>query len=172
MSSNPISETDQVEVHPVTGKIGAEVSGIRLSGRLESATLRALRQALLQYRVLFLRGQDHLDEAAHEEFGRLFGDLAPHPTVPVVPGTESVLEINSERGAGAIFWHSDVTFVDAYPQASILRALVVPSHGGDTVWANTAAGYQSLPGKLRDLADHLWALHSNAYDYARARSVQ
>jgi taurine dioxygenase len=43
---------------------------------------------------------------------------------------------------------------------------VVPSYGGDTVWANTAAAYQSLPGKLKDLSNSLWALHSNAYDYS------
>jgi alpha-ketoglutarate-dependent taurine dioxygenase len=165
MSSNLANESEQVEVRPVAGKIGAEVGGVRLSGKLESATIKAIRQALLQYKVLFFRGQDHLDEAAQEAFGRLLGDLAPHPTVPVVSGTESVLDINSERGARAIFWHSDVTFVDAYPSISILRALVVPPYGGDTVWANTAAAYQSLPEKLRELADTLWAVHTNAYDY-------
>ncbi len=59
-----------------------------------------------------------------------------------------------------------MTFVDAYPQASILRAVVVPEAGGDTVWANTATAYHDLPAPLRGLADQLWALHSNDYDYA------
>jgi alpha-ketoglutarate-dependent taurine dioxygenase len=164
------------EVRAVAGRIGAEIGGIRLSGKLEPATLGALRQTLLRYKVLFFRGQDHLDESSQEAFGGLLGELVPHTTVPVIEGTKSVLDINSERGARAIFWHSDVTFVDAYPAFSILRALVVPPYGGDTVWANTAATYQSLPERLRDLADTLWAVHTNAYDYVipkgRAEAVQ
>jgi len=68
-----------------------------------------------------------------------------------------------------------VTFVDAYPKASILRALVVPTAGGDTVWANTAAAYQDLTPELRALADSgaiTW--HARAYqpgDLAGARLV-
>ena len=67
---------------------------------------------------------------------------------------------------GPIPSHTDVTFVEAYPKASILRSVVAPAFGGDTVWANTAAAYQSLPEPLRELADKLWAVHSNEYDYA------
>jgi len=59
-----------------------------------------------------------------------------------------------------------VTFVDVYPKISILRAVVIPPYGGDTVWANTAAAYAHLPEPLLRLADSLWALHTNAYDYA------
>ena len=62
-----------------------------------------------------------------------------------------------------------MTFVDAYPQASILRAVVVPPYGGDTVWANTAAAREDLPPDLRNLADRLWGLHTNDYDYAAIR---
>jgi alpha-ketoglutarate-dependent sulfate ester dioxygenase len=62
-----------------------------------------------------------------------------------------------------------VTFVAAYPQASILRAVVVPQSGGDTVWANTVAAYHDLPADLRDLADRLWGVHTNDYDYAAVR---
>ena len=59
-----------------------------------------------------------------------------------------------------------MTFVDAYPKASILRSVLAPVSGGDTVWANTAAAYNDLSVELRALADHLWAVHSNEYDYA------
>ena len=178
MSTQAITIKEEIsfEVHPVAGRIGAEIVGIRLSGKLPPTTVDEIRQALLTHKVLFFRGQDHLDETSHEAFGRLFGELAPHPTVPVIDGTKSVLDIDSERGARAIFWHSDVTFVDAYPAVSILRAVVAPPYGGDTVWANTAAAYQSLPSELRNLADGLWAVHTNAYDYVwplgRVEAVQ
>jgi len=71
-----------------------------------------------------------------------------------------------------------VTYVPAFPLFSVLRGVVIPPVGGDTVWANTVAAYYTLPAVLRGLADQLWALHSNAYDYgatrpdATARQVQ
>jgi len=154
-------------IRPVAGKIGAAVSGLRLAGDLNPVTVDAIRKALYRFKVLFFRGQEHLDEDGQEAFGRLFGDLVPHPTIPSVKGTQNVLDVDGTTGARASAWHTDVTFVDAYPQISILRALVVPEYGGDTVWANTAAAYQSLTPQLRDLADNLWALHSNRSDYAQ-----
>ena len=52
------------------------------------------------------------------------------------------------------------------PLGSILRAIVTPPYGGDTVWANTVAGYDDLPAELRAFAETLWAVHSNEFDYA------
>ena len=140
---------ESFEILPIAGRIGAEIRGVRLSGELETTTVESIRQALFKYKVIFFRGQAHLDEASHEAFGRLLGDIVPHPTVPSVKGTEAVLDIDGTHGNRATAWHTDVTFVDAYPQASILRALIVPTHGGDTAWANTAAAYQSLPPSCR-----------------------
>lgn len=155
-----------LEVRPVAGRIGAEIRGVRLSKDLDRATVRAIRSAWLQHKVIFFRGQHHLDDHSQEQLVELFGGPAvPHPTVPVIKNTEFVHELDSRYGGRANSWHTDVTFVDAYPRASILRALVVPAHGGDTVWANTAAAYHDLSPELRELADKLWALHTNEYDY-------
>jgi len=118
--------------------------------------------------VLFFRGQQHLDDAQHQAFGRLWGELVPHPTVPSKDGTQ-ILELDSNHGGRANSWHTDVTFEAAPPQVSILRAVVIPQHGGDTVWANTAAAYDELSPALKSLAEHLWAVHGNDYDYAATR---
>src|SRR5277367_2813802 len=155
-----------LEILPVAGRIGAEIRGVRLSGELKPTTVESIRQTLFKYKVIFFRGQEHLDEASHEAFGRLLGDIVPHPTVPSVKGTEAVLDIDGTHGNRATAWHTDVTFVDAYPQASILRALIVPSYGGDTIWANTAAAYSSLPPKLQEIADNLWAVHTNVHEFS------
>lgn len=160
---------NKLEVHRVAGHIGAEITGVKLSGDLDTATVRTIREALFAHKVIFFRGQQHLDEKSHEAFGRLLGDLVAHPTVPTVAGTESVMNIDGGRGNRASSWHTDITFTDAYPQASILRALVVPEYGGDTMWANTARAYQTLPDKIKDLANNLWAVHSNAFDYSVPR---
>jgi len=155
-----------IEVVPVAGRIGAEIRGVRLSGDLDEATVRAIRRAWLQHKVIFFRGQTHLDDRSHEQLVGLFGAGAvAHPTVPVIKNTEFTHELDSRYGGRANSWHTDVTFVDAYPRASILRALVIPAYGGDTVWANTASAYQDLTPELRELADKLWALHTNEYDY-------
>ncbi|MFN6995405.1 MAG: TauD/TfdA dioxygenase family protein, partial [Aquincola tertiaricarbonis] len=90
------------------------------------------------------------------------------PTVPSKDGTR-LLELDSRHGGRANSWHTDVTFEVDYPQVSILRAVVIPPYGGDTVWANTALAYDELPASLKSLADQLWALHGNHYDYAATR---
>ncbi|MEW2417628.1 TauD/TfdA family dioxygenase [Streptomyces sp. NPDC046866] len=149
----------------IGGRIGAEISGVRLGGDLAPETVAEIRAALLAHKVVFFRGQEHLDEAAHEAFAELLGTPVAHPTVPSADGRYA-LGIDSEHGARANQWHTDVTFVPAYPAFSILRAVTIPPYGGNTLWANTAAAYAGLPAPLRALADGLRAVHSNAYDYA------
>jgi taurine dioxygenase len=157
-----------LDIHPVAGRIGAEVRGLRLSGTLAPETFAAVKRALLQHKVLFFRGQQHLDDAGQQAFARLWGEIVEHPTVPSNDGTQ-LLELNSKEGGRANSWHTDVTFEVAYPQVSILRAVVVPPFGGDTVWSNTALAYEELPPPLKALAEQLWAVHSNHYDYAATR---
>jgi taurine dioxygenase len=154
-----------LDVRRVAGRIGAEVRGVRLSGSIDTRTFDAIHAALLEHKVLFFRGQQHLDDTEQEAFARRYGETVAHPTVPSVDGSRHLLELDSQHGARANSWHTDVTFVDAFPKISILRAVVIPPYGGDTVWANTAAAYAQLPEPLRRLADSLWALHTNAYDY-------
>jgi taurine dioxygenase len=155
-----------LDIHPVTGRIGAEIRGVQLSGDLDAGTVQAIEAALVRHKVIFFRGQQHLDDAEHEAFAALFGDPVAHPTVPVAEGSRYLLDLDSKEGYAASSWHTDVTFVAAYPKGSILRALTVPEAGGDTVWANTETAYEGLPEPLRQLANTLWALHTNDYDYA------
>ena len=123
------SVSQQLEVVPVAGRIGAEIRGVQLSADLDKSTVDAIRAAWLKHKVVFFRNQHHLDEAKQEALTSVFGGApVAHPTVPVIP-----------------------------------------EYGGDTVWANTASAYQDLSPTLRELADKLWALHSNEYDYAARR---
>ena len=167
---HPVLTDAHLTIAPLTPRIGAELRGVRLSADLSQPVVDQIWSALLTHKVLFFRGQTHLDDAAHEAFALRFGDLAPHPTQAIVSGTASILELDSSRGGGrADQWHTDVTFVPAYPKASVLRGVVIPEQGGDTIWANTAAAYDSLPDPFKALADGLRAIHSNTYDYAALR---
>lgn len=162
-------QTLELDIHPVAGRIGAEIRGVQLSADLDAATIDAIQAALVKHKVIFFRGQTQLDDQSQEAFAKLLGEPVAHPTVPVVDGTSYLLQLDGAEGQRANSWHTDVTFVDAYPKASILRSVVAPASGGDTVWANTAAAYQELPEPLRELADKLWAVHSNEYDYATVK---
>ncbi len=158
-----------LDIHPVAGRIGAEIRGVTLSGDLDAATIEAIQAALVQHKVIFFRGQTQLDDQGQEAFAQLLGEPVAHPTVPSREGTHYLLELDGAQGRRANSWHTDVTFVEAYPKASILRNVVAPESGGDTVWANTASAYDDLTPELKALADSLWAVHSNEYDYASAR---
>lgn len=163
------SDVTALEIHPVAGRIGAEIRGIKLSGELDASTVEAIQQALLTHKVIFFRNQTHLDDQSQEAFAQLLGQPIAHPTVPVRDGTHYLMELDGAQGQRANSWHTDVTFVDAYPKASVLRSVLSPASGGDTVWANTATAYAKLPTDLQALADKLWAVHSNEYDYASAK---
>jgi len=113
-------------VTPVAGRIGAEIGGIDLSADLSDNTIAAIRAALVRHKVIFFRGQDEFDDSAQERFAAQLGTPVRHPTVPVAEGTGYVLELDSREGYAASSWHTDVTFVDAYPEASILRAINIP----------------------------------------------
>ena len=157
-----------LDIVPVAGRIGAEIRGIQLSGDLDDLTIAAIRAALIRHKVIFFRDQVRFDDAGQEAFAERFGKPVAHPTVPVAEGSRFLLDLDSREGYAASSWHTDVTFVPAYPEASILRAINVPSAGGDTLWANGVTAYEELPDQLKTLVDDLWALHTNDYDYAAA----
>jgi len=163
---NAADPTSPLDISPVAGRIGAVINGISLADELEDATIAAIDAAVIRHKVVFFRGQTGLTDERHEAFAARFGDPVAHPTVPVAAGSRYLLELDSKEGFAASSWHTDVTFVEAYPKGSILRAITIPEAGGDTLWANGETAYEGLPEPLRQLVNHLWAVHSNDYDYA------
>jgi taurine dioxygenase len=157
-----------LDIAPVAGRIGAEIRGIQLSDNLSDATIAAIRAALVRHKVIFLRDQKDLSDDAHEDFAARFGQVLPHPTLPVSPGSRNLLELDSRAGYAASQWHTDITFTDTPPTASFLRAVVIPEAGGDTMWANCETAYATLAEPLRAMVDQLWGSHTNSFDYAVA----
>ncbi|WP_068159095.1 TauD/TfdA dioxygenase family protein [Rhodococcus phenolicus] len=144
--------------------LGARIDGVRLGGDLDPATVALIRRAIAEYKVVFFRGQDHLDDDAQYAFAELLGTpTTAHPTVK--SRGVRILPIDSDYGK-ANSWHTDVSFVDRIPKASILRAVTLPEYGGSTVWASGVAAYEGLPAPLKALVENLWAVHTNVYDYA------
>jgi len=164
--------TEQFTVTKLGSRIGARVDGVHLGSDLDRAAVEEIRQALLTHKVIFFRNQHHLDDQRQLAFARLLGTPIGHPAAAVLAakGAPIITPINSEYGK-ATRWHTDVTFAANYPAASILRAITLPSYGGSTLWASTAAAYEHLPEPLQCLVENLWALHTNRYDYVTTEAA-
>ncbi|MBB0243934.1 TauD/TfdA family dioxygenase [Streptomyces alkaliphilus] len=162
--------TTAFDIRRVGGRLGAEIIGLDLHGTPDPRILAEIREALPEHKALFFRGA-HLDDAEQLRFASLFGEpTRAHPTVDSLEGQPAILPVDGEGGVRANHWHTDVTFVRTPPKATTLRALVVPPHGGNTLIADTGAAYRDLPAPLRELADRLWAVHTNEHDYAEPRT--
>lgn len=170
----------RIRVRPLSGNIGAEISGIDVRD-LSDAQVAELRALWLHHKVLFFPGQ-HLEPTEHITFATRFGEPTEgHPVVPGIAEHPEVFEIdytaaselyasygdvaNRDRG---IHWHTDVTFVKRPPQGSLLRAVVVPESGGDTLFSNQAAAFAALSPSLQDYLRTLTAVHDGE---AQFRSV-
>ena len=170
-SSHPDVEFKNLTIRRVSGNIGAEIVDFKITPDIDDNIFSQIEAALVKYKVLFFRKQTQLNDESHQAFGARFGKVVAHPTVPAPTGTK-LFELDASKGGGrADSWHTDVTFVEAFPKISILRGVKIPEYGGDTVWANTATAYENLPEELKRFAESLRAVHSNDYDYGADRIV-
>jgi taurine dioxygenase len=155
----------ELQVRRVTGNIGAEISGIRLSDVPSDEMITQIRAAVLKHKVVFFRGQ-HLDDAQHIAFGQRLGTVTQSHPVVAKDADIHDLDYSKKTVDRGNAWHTDTTYLHQPPSFSVLRSLVIPDVGGDTLWANTVTAYEGLPAEWRELADKLWVLHTNDFDYA------
>ncbi len=161
-ASSILADMPDMDVVPLTTVLGAEVTNIELTPDLDHVVVAALRHALLRHKVLFFRRQA-LDPGALTGLARLFGEpTEAHPVEPSVEGHPEVLELDSEEGARADVWHSDLTFQRRPPLGALLFAQVVPDVGGDTIWSDMSATYDAISPTLRGFLDGLIASHTPA----------
>ena len=151
-------------VTPISGAVGAEVSGIDLRAPLDAATVAALRWAFLDHLVLFFRDQP-LSDADLIRFGRRFGSLADIPPHRRLPGGDPhilVVEKNPEdRLNFGSEWHSDTTYLETPTLGSILLAKDVPPVGGDTLFSNQYLAYETLSDGMKAMLSGLRAVHTD-----------
>ena len=162
-----------IDVVPVTPVLGAELRGVKLRPEIDDDEVAAIRTALLDHKVLFFRDQS-LDPSGLTQLARRFGEPTPaHPVEPSVEGHPEVLSLDSEEGARADVWHSDLTFQEQPPLGALLHAEVVPDVGGDTLWVDMGAAYEALSPAMRSFLDGLTATHSpsKAGDYFAGRDT-
>ncbi len=159
-----------IEVAPLTPAAGAEITGIDLTQPLNTAEVDAVHRALLDHGVIFFRDQPVTPDQ-EVVFARNFGRVpeVPDSMFRVHPDNRfvSVLENDADRPPTVNTWHSDYSFAAVPDYASILRSVIVPPAGGDTIWVNMVAAYEALPDKMQQLIDGLTATHDYMYLYER-----
>lgn len=155
-----------IEFRPVTRHIGAEVTGLDLSKPLDEEQVALVRKGLLDHLVLFFREQDITDDE-HLAFAMRFGTIN-EPPMKTSDSAIHVLDQTAPKGEGGDSWHSDNTFMPVPPMGSLLRAVILPEVGGDTLWANMYLAYESLPKSIQRLADELTAEHDLTMSVTKA----
>jgi taurine dioxygenase len=159
-----------------TGKaLGAEIQQLDLKC-ITDADFATLHSAWLDRLVLLVRGQQltdqdfiafsrrfgNLDWAPIQETGRRF--VEGYPEIYVVSNViENGVPIGS-LGAGEAVWHTDMSYLEDPPKASMLYALEVPPGGGDTWFCNMYLAYESLPGPLKQHIQGLNVKHDGTYN--------
>lgn len=158
-----------IVVRPMSVHIGAEIEEVDLTQPLSAETVSEIRRALLQWKVVFFRGQ-HLNHLQHVQFARHFGVLTPghvvfghDETYPEIYSVAKFRTATQNTGPPTTRpwsgWHTDITAAINPPAASILRGEVVPPYGGDTQWTNLVTAYNSLSAPFREIVDKLRGIH-------------
>ncbi|MEO8812125.1 MAG: TauD/TfdA family dioxygenase [Caulobacteraceae bacterium] len=149
---------------PLTPTIGAEIEGVDLRRSLSAEAVAVLRAALIEWKVLFFHDQA-LTTDQHLTFASQFGALEVHPFAPHKPGYPQVLAITHDRESRGRenTWHSDVTWREAPSLGSILRAVEIPPVGGDTLFADMYAAFETLPEAVKAQIDGALAVHDFAH---------
>jgi taurine dioxygenase len=156
-----LATMDRLEARRLSGALGAEIDGVDLAARLDEATVKGLRQALLEHIVIFFRDQS-LSPHDLLALARRFGEVVEYPFVRGLPECPLVLPVIKEAHERANFggvWHSDTAYLEQPAMATMLYALETPPVGGDTMFANMTLAYDALSDGMQRLLGSLRALN-------------
>ena len=167
--------THAAQIIPSGQALGAEIRNLDLRN-LSDSEFDSIHDAWLNHLVVLLRAQQltdedlirfsrrlgNLDWAPVQETGRRF--VEGHPEIYVVSNViENGVPIGS-LGAGEAVWHTDMSYLETPPKASLLYALEVPRAGGNTYFCNMYIAYEHLPASLKRRASGLQVKHDGTYN--------
>lgn len=159
-----------IRVRPQPAPCGALVEGVDLRQPLAPADDALIRSAWLAHQVLVFPDQQlRLEDI--ERFARSLGPFGVDPYFESVPGHPHVAQVRREADEQTpIFaetWHSDWSFLEHPPAATVLYADVIPPVGGDTLFADQYAAWHDLPAQMKSLLAGQHAIHSARRGYSR-----
>ena len=154
--------TSALEIKPLDAPLGAEVKGLSIDGDTDTATLKALREAVDEHLLLVFRDSELPSPEALNAFclqwGALRPTLADRSRLPGFPGINRISnrdegKIVGTGGHDVVTWHSDLAFEPPLIERIYLDAVVLPSRGGNTKWTNLVAAYEALDEATRERID-------------------
>jgi taurine dioxygenase len=148
-------------IEPLAGALGAEVRGVNLRTVRDWAEID---RAFLEYSVLAFRDQ-HIEPPDLMQIGAHFGAPCHYPFVTGLEGFPFIFEVVKEEQETVNFggnWHSDTTYLEQPPLATLLYALETPAQGGDTLFSSSYAAYDALSEGMRALVDTLIGVNSSS----------
>jgi alpha-ketoglutarate-dependent taurine dioxygenase len=164
-----------IDVIPTGAALGAEVRGVDLRN-LDDMAFAGVLQAWHDHSVLLARGQTlsdqdliafsrrfgELDWAPIQETGRRFVEGLPE--IYIVSNVKVNGEPIGSLGDGEAVWHTDMSYLDMPPKASMLYALEVPPTGGNTSFCTMYGTYDALPARLKERIAGLKIKHDGTYN--------
>jgi taurine dioxygenase len=160
-----------LEITRLSGAIGAEIAGIDLA-RATDDQIAEVRRIWLAHNVVFFRDQP-LPPADFLALARRIGQPVEYPFIKGIDGFPEiipVLKLPHERVNFGGVWHSDTTYLEQPPMATLLVAREVPPFGGDTLFANMYLAYETLSDGMKRMLEGLRFISSSAKaDVSRTR---
>ncbi len=154
----------QLRVAPIGGALGAEITGVDLATDLTDEVVAEIRRAWLDHLVVFFPDQ-FLALDAFLAFARRIGEPVEYPFVKGIEGFPEIITVTKLPHETVNFggiWHSDTTYLERPPMATLLIAREVPPFGGDTMWSNMYAAYETLSPGMQRLLEGVRAVNSSA----------
>jgi len=161
-----------MDVRPLAGAIGAEISGANLKDRDDSPMWQELRQVFLEYHVMAMRGQQLSLEDMMRVGGR-FGEPCYYPFAKGMDGYPFITQVIKEPEDKDVFgsdWHTDTMYLEKPPRATLLYALQTPPTGGDTLFVNTSAAYDALSDGMKKMIAGLKGVANGGLKHRKAGS--
>jgi taurine dioxygenase len=169
------SRIESINVISTWAALGGEVRGVDLKN-LDELQFTALKRAWHEYQVILVRDQTLSDQDLIA-FSRRFGDLDWAPVQETgrrfVEGLPEIYIVSNvtvdgqpigSLGAGEAVWHTDMSYLDVPPMASMLYALEIPPSGGNTSFCSMYAIYEGLPAELKRRIADLKIKHDGTYN--------
>jgi taurine dioxygenase len=163
----------RIQVQPLSPALGAEIGGVDLGQPLTDDTIAEIRRAFLEHLVIFFHDQS-LTPEQYLRFARTMGEPCEYPFVAGLDGYPEITEVikkEDERVNFGGIWHSDTTYLECPPMGTMLYARVLPTMGGDTLFANMVMAYENLSPGMQRLLLGLTAVNSAEKDDAAATRV-
>ena len=164
MDNSPNQNYFHINVQPVSGTLGAVITGVDISLPLDAEVVVEIRNAFLSHLVIFFQNQV-ITPQQQLNFAEQFGIPMEYPQLkglPECPLVTEVIKLEHEKLNFGGVWHSDTAYLKQPPMASMLYAIEIPPYGGDTIFSNQYMAYENLSDGFKKTLSELIAVNSSS----------